>query len=47
MLWMEPFELSPEALQLTTNHNALVMRESADAGFGVLAEAVASLLVEQ
>lgn len=47
MLWMEPFELSPEALQLTTNHNALVMRESADAGFGVLAEAVASLLVRR
>jgi len=45
MLWMEPFDLSPEALQLTTNHNALVMRDGADEGFGVLAEAVASLLV--
>jgi hypothetical protein len=47
MLWMDPFDLSAEASQMTTNHNALVMRKGADEGFGVLTEAVASLRVRR
>ncbi|OPX05193.1 SIR2 family protein [Mycobacterium sp. AT1] len=47
MVWMEPFDLSQEAQQLTTNQKALVMRSSADEGFGELTEAVESLQIRR
>jgi len=44
MLWMEPGEpLSPEAMQLVQLKKALVMRATAEDGFGRLADAVESM----